>query len=115
MFLSIRFKIIFWFVLIGAGSSLGVGLYAIQQQSEVLKLKGVENQIRLLSQKAEKISNFFKETRVDLKVVGNGFTLQSLIEAIHSEDEEGIKFWKDLVKEELSRMAECMSSNECGQ
>ena len=94
---------------------MGVGLYAIQQQSEVLKLKGVENQIRLLSQKAEKISNFFKETRVDLKVVGNGFTLQSLIEAIHSEDEEGIKFWKDLVKEELSRMAECMSSNECGQ
>jgi signal transduction histidine kinase len=105
MFIYIRYKIIFWFVLIGVGSSMGVGFYAIQQQSEVLKLKGVENQIRLLSQKAEKISIFFKETRMDLKVLGNSYNLQSLIEAIHSDDIEEIEFWTDLVNEELSRMA----------
>jgi signal transduction histidine kinase/response regulator of citrate/malate metabolism len=104
MFISIRSKIIFWFVLIGAGSSIGVGFYAIQQQTEVLKLKGVQSQIRILVQKAERITNFFEEIRGELKVVGNGYTLQSLIEAISTKDEEEITFWFDLVKEELSRM-----------
>jgi len=102
---SIKFKIIFWFVLIGSLPAIGIGAYAIKQQSEALEQEAILNQQKLLSQKLLDVNTFLQEIRFDLKEISRRFTLQNLIEAIPTQDQEEVEFWLEPVQEDFSRFA----------
>ncbi len=102
---SIKFKIIFWFVLIGSLPAIGIGVYAIKKQSETLEQETIQTQKKLLSQKLLEVNTFLQEIRFDLKEISHRFTLQNLIEAIPNQDEKKIEFWLEPVQEDFSRFA----------
>jgi methyl-accepting chemotaxis protein len=102
---SIKFKIIFWFVLIGSVPAIGIGAYAIKQQSEALEQEAIQSQQKLLSQKLLEVNTFLQDIRFDLKEISRRFTLQNLIEAIPTQDEEEVEFWLEPVQEDFSRFA----------
>ncbi len=102
---SIKFKIIFWFVLIGSLPAIGIGAYAINQQSQSLEQEAIQTQQKLLSQKLSEVNTYLQEIRFDLKEISRRFTLQNLIEAIPTQDEEEIEFWLEPVQEDFSRFA----------
>jgi methyl-accepting chemotaxis protein len=102
---SIKFKIIFWFVLIGSLPAIGIGAYAIKQQSETLEQEAIQNQQKLLAQKLLEVNTFLQDIRFDLKEISRRFTLQNLIEAIPTQDQEEVEFWLEPVQEDFSRFA----------
>ncbi len=104
-FSSIKFKIIFQFVLIGLFASLGVGIFSIQTQSNSLKTKAVDNLSNLLIQKKHLMNEYFQEFQLDLKETSHRYALQNLVEALKSKDEDEIEFWIEPVQEDLARLA----------
>ena len=102
---SVQFRIILWFFIIGSVPAIGIGLFALGQQSEALKKEAFSNQEEALSQKLANLQNFLKENKRDIKEVSGRFTLQNLIEAIPTEDQEEIDFWLEPVQEDFSRLA----------
>ncbi len=104
-FSSIKFKIIYQFVLIGLFASLGVGIFSIQIQTSALKTKAVDNLSNLLIQKKHLMNEYFEEFQLDLKETSKRYALQNLIGAINSKDEDEIDFWIEPVREDFARLA----------
>jgi methyl-accepting chemotaxis protein len=102
---SVQFRIILWFFIIGSVPAIGIGLFALEQQSEVLKKEAFSNQEEVLSQKLANLQTYLKENKTDIKEVSGRFTLQNLIEAIPTLDQEEIDFWLEPVQEDFSRLA----------
>ena len=102
---SVQFRIILWFFVIGSVPSIGIGLFALGQQSEVLEKEAFLSQQEVLSQKLTGLQTYFNENKRDIKEVSGRFTLQNLIEAIPTGDQEEIDFWLEPVQEDFSRLA----------
>jgi hypothetical protein len=102
---SVQFRIILWFFIIGSVPAIGIGLFAVEQQSKVLKKEAFSNQEEVLSQKLANLQTYLKENKRDIKEVSGRFTLQNLIEAIPTLDQEEIDFWLEPVQEDFSRLA----------
>jgi signal transduction histidine kinase len=104
-FFSLKWKIAFWFIFIGFITSVGIGSYAINQQTEVLKKNEISRLTNLLNQKTQNLENYLKEIQVDLKETSQRYSLQNLIEAIPTQDEEEIEFWLEPVEKDFMRLA----------
>jgi hypothetical protein len=102
---SVQFRIILWFFIIGSVPAIGIGLFAVEQQSEVLKKEAFSNQEEVLSQKLAHLQTYLKENKRDVKELSGRFTLQNFIEAIPTLDQEEIDFWLEPVQEDFSRLA----------
>ena len=102
---SLRFRITYWFIIIGSVPTIAVGIFALHQQTQVLKSKAFQSQKRILSQKLDGLQTYLNENRRDIKEVSGRFTLQNLIEAIPTGDKEKIEFWLEPVQEDFARLA----------
>ena len=63
------------------------------------------SQEKFLAQKLSGVEAYLNENKIDIKEVSGRFTLQNLVEALPTGDEEEIDFWLEPVQEDFSRLA----------
>lgn len=104
-FTTLRFKIVFWFVIAGAVPAIGIGTYAVLEESKALGHEAIEVSEDILSAKMGELGVFLGDIEGDLADISQRFTLHNLVEAIPTKDVEEIGFWLEPVQQDFSRFA----------
>ncbi len=102
-FRTVKSKLILWFVIIGSIPSIGVGTYAVLQQSAVLEHEGIQSRGRVLFEHFHDIRVYLNEIQFDLEEISGRITLHKLLEALPTQDPKEIRFWRRNVQEDFSR------------
>lgn len=102
-FMSVKAKLIIWFLLLGSVPSIGVGLYAIQKQSFYLENEGIQSRGNLLYTQFQEVRAFLNEFQFDLKDITGRVIFKNFLDAIIAKDTTKVQFWKDTVQQGFAR------------